>query len=213
MSGKTKRALATLAGASLVVGAFVAGPAEAAKKKKPKPLKCAKYTPAEPQTASSNGAEALEAKTVKLTDKMTAEKPLTIEYAHGPAFWFPFVDPADAPPLQQDTKYFNFQVYSKKPVGIYVRAEWATPSPSDIDIYMYDKTGTEVEHSGAFNVAEVSAPLDLTDRGRGGPGFESIPGAPVAKCAGYTIESRAFDTAGEDMTLKVWLGEPVAATT
>jgi hypothetical protein len=209
MSGKSKRALATLAGASLIVGAFVAGPAEAAKKKKPKPLKCAKYTPAEPATASSNGAEAIEAEIVKLTDKMTAEKPLTIEYSHGPALWFPgLIGGVPTPdPAQEDTKWFNFQIYSKKPVGIYVRAEWPTPSPSDIDLYMYDKTGTEVEHSGAFNAAAVDL---LSDRGRGGPGFESIPGAPVAKCAGYTLESRAFDTAGEDMTLKVWLGEPVA---
>ena len=204
--GSKGRVVAVMAIASLLVGSMVAGPADAKKKKKKKKKGCPAFAPVQPETASSNGADALEAEIVKITDAMTEEKPLVIEYEHGAAAWVPFTSQK----VQEDAKYFNFQVVSKaKETGLYIRQEWPTPSPSDMDLYLY-KDGAEVEHSGAYNLAPVPAPLiDFSDRERGGMGFESIPGFPSAKCEGFTVESRAFDTTGEDMTLKVWLGEIV----
>lgn len=210
--GRITRAVALGATLALVLGAFI-GPAEAAKKKKKKPkVSCPAFTPAEPETSADNGAEALEAPVAPVNDAHTAEAPLTIEFDHGAALWVPFTTRS----VQEDTKFFNIQVFSKAPsTHVYIRQEWA-PGPgtddSDIDLYVYGADGAEVEHSGAFNPAPIGAvsQADLSDRARGGNGFESIPGMAAAQCDGYTIESRAFMTRGEAMTLKIWLGAPPA---
>ena len=197
------RSAAVIASAGLITGALVGGmaPAQAAKKK------CKKFKPAKVFASDSQSqADASKAKVKKVTDKFTAKKPLTIEYSHGPAAWL-LADPEDPTtgqrPVVEDTKWFNFQVDSKKKfVGLYLRQEWASTSPSDMDLYLYDRTGGQAGTSGEFN---ATPGLGL-GTGDGGMGYEQISGLGVTDCAGYTAESRAFSTAGEAMTLKVWLG-------
>lgn len=215
---RTTKTLTVALSAALVLGAVVVGPADAKKKKKPKPTPtvaaCPTFTPVEPQTGSGEGAEALEAAVVTVTDEHTEEAPLVIDYEHGAALWIPFTGVA----VQEDTQFFNLQVDSSVPApGLFLRQEWGTPSPSDMDLYLYDATGAEVALSGSSNAPEplggpdspsAGTPLDQTT---GASGYESISGFAAADCAGYTVESRAFSTMGETMQLKIWLGEVEAA--
>lgn len=197
------RSISVISSAGLLMGALVGGtPAEAAKK-------CKKFKPAKSFASDSpSTAEASKAKVQKVTDKYTEAKPLTIDYDHGPAFWFPNnpQDPAGAgqAPAVEDTKWFNIQVDSKKKfVGLYIRQEWSSTSPSDMDLYLYDRHGSAAGSSGQYNAIAGNGVLGS---GEGGMGYESINGLGVSDCSGYTIESRAFTTAGEAMTLKLWLG-------
>ena len=199
-SGRLIRSLAVVSSVALIFGAFVA-PAEAGKKKKKKPVACPAFTPAEPETDSHEGAEALEAAVQKVTAAHTEAAPLVVEYEHGPAFW----DTVTQTPVQESTEFFNFQVEGAG--GLHVKAEWAA-GPSDIDLYLYED-GTRVASSGSFNFVPVDAsPVqDFSAGGNGGQGFETIPGYSVVSCKGLTLESRAFITGGEPVKLKVWLGE------
>ena len=195
MKAPSARAFALLAAAGLLAAAFVAPPAHAGKKKK---FACPPATAAAPAEGhSGNAEEASEAQVVNLTAAATEEKPLVIEYEHGPAI-------ADAG--MEDTLYFAFQVVSKTPgAGVYIKQEWPG-TESDMDLYMYDSAGTEVARSGAFNPAPI--PMVFDAGGNGGQGFESIPGFPADPCSPYTIESKAYLTPGESMTLSLWVGEP-----
>lgn len=215
MTGRYMRVLAVVASAAMILGALVA-PADAKKKKKKKKKKdkvtCQAYTPAEPISDSHETAEALDAEVIKLTEKHTEEAPLVVEYEHGAALWF-MVNPTDPlggqAPAQEDTVFFNVQNYGKNPsAGIYARIDWPAPSPSDMDLYMYDVTGTQVAASGASNQAPLPV-FGFDAGGRGGNGFESITGHPSPQCSGFTFESRAFATSGESMTLTLWLGDEI----
>jgi hypothetical protein len=203
MKSRSVRTFAVLAAVSMIVGAFAVGPAEAQKKKKKKPAPtCPAFTPPEVQSGGTTGAEAAKAEVVQLTTAHTAEAPLVIEFTHGPALW----DAATHSPIQEDTKYFAVQLPHGLPEsGVHAWLEWGSPSPSDIDLYMYDEGGNAVANSGAFNTAPVPGVLDAS--GNGGNGFESIPGFPAVGCNGFVFESQAFLTPGEDTTLTLWLGE------
>ena len=191
------RTLAVLAATALVVGAFMAGPADAKKKK------CPKASFVEPASPSASRTEVPKGKVTTVTDKATAEAPLVIEYEHGPALW----DTANQEPIMEDTKWFNIQVDSAAPAAaLNVRQEWPIPSVSDMDLYLWDgPSGAQVAVSGAFNAAPVPVP-GVFDTG--GMGWESVSGLVVGDCAAVAVESRAFMTAGEAMTLKVWLDAP-----
>ncbi|HEX2295992.1 MAG TPA: hypothetical protein VHN37_11860 [Actinomycetota bacterium] len=202
------RTLSVIASAALIVGAFTAGPADAKKKKK-KPAGCATFAPIEPNSPSGETAEVLEQPVVKVTDEHTEEAPLVFEYEHGPALWSITQDP-----IQEDTVFFNIQVDSANPeTGLYVFQEWAKQPGSDMDLYVWDgATGEEATHSGSSNVTPVpiSEGSNIHGQGTGAWGLESVSGFPVLDCAGFTVESRAFSTAGESMTMSIWLGEQVA---
>lgn len=205
------RALSVIASAALIVGAFVAGPAEAKKKKKkpPVPAGCPTFAPIEPNSPSGQTAEVLEQPVVAVTDAHTADAPLVVEYEHGPALWS-----ITQEPIQEDTVFFNIQVDSANPeANLYVFQEWAKAPGSDMDLYVWDgATGEEATHSGSSNVTPVPVAegAEYHGQGTGAWGLESVSGFPVSDCAGFTVESRAFNTAGEAMTLSVWLGEPAA---
>ena len=201
-NGRIVRSLALIATASLVLGAFAAVPADAKKRKK-KPKGCATFAPAVPASNSGETAEAAEAPVVQVTSAATAEKPIVIEYEHGPALW----ETATQTPLQEDTAFFNFQVVGT--AGLHLRMEFG--EESDVDMYLYDgATGTRVASSGAANQAMVAGDptgFGLDANGNGGMGFESIPGYSATNCAGFTVESRAFMSPGTPVTLTAWLGE------
>lgn len=206
MKSRSIRTLAVLASAGLIVGAFAAGPADAAKKKKKKPATCAEFAPPPVQSGGTTGSQAVEAEVTQVTTAHTADAPLVIEFDHGVAVW----EPGTHTPVQEDAKYFGLQLPPGIPqTALTVRIDWATPSPSDVDLYLYDDQGVEVGNSGAFNFAPVPGVLDAG--GNGGMGFESIPALPADQCSGFVVESQAFLTQGEAMTLTVFLGEAAAA--
>jgi hypothetical protein len=203
-----RKGLVLVLSSLLVFAAVMAGPAEAKKKKKPpKPAGCAAFTPIEPNSPSGETAEVLETPIVKVTDAATAEKPIVIEYEHGPALW----DTLSQEPIIEDTVFFNFQVETTQAApGIHIFQEWAAHPPSDMDLYLYDgATGEQLAVSGSANAFPMPV-SQVPGQGTGAWGLESIPGFAVTNCAGYTVESRAFTTAGESMTLTVWLGEAAA---
>ena len=199
---KTVRTLAVLATASLVLGAFVAGPADAKKRKKKPSCPVATYT--EPASPSVSRPEA-DAEVITVTDAATAEAPIVIEYEHGAALW----ETATQMPIQEDTKWFNLQIDSAAPAtGLYARLDWAVPSVSDIDLYLWDgATGEQAAVSGATNAVPMNAPFVAET---GAMGYESISGFAAVDCSNFLVESRAFLTAGEAMTLTLWLGDPAA---
>ena len=203
MKSRSVRTLAVLASAGLIVGAFAAGPADAAKKKKKKPkaLSCAPATP---------GIEAAaEAPFVKVTEAATEEKPIVVEFEHPQSL----VQEHEALPDTQDEKYVNIQVVSKASQGLYIKEEFN--NRHDIDLYLYNAAGEEVASSGAFNPAPVNAGVhpaaDTTAGGRGGETFESILGFEATPCEAYTAESVAFASPGTPVKMTIWLGEVVAA--
>lgn len=197
-TSKWIRIAGLVASASLIAGGLSAAPALAAKK-------CGAYKPAEPQSDSGQTAEALDAKTIKVTDKYSEAKPLVIEYSHGPAFWF-IADPTGAQAQSaavEDTVFYNIQIDTKaKYAGVSIRQEWDPNSPDDMDLYLYDKYGAQIGSSGEFN-AVAGAGLGT---GNGGLGYEQVLGMGVADCTGITIESRAFTSPGRDMKLIIWVG-------
>ncbi len=198
---KWTRTVCLMASAGLIAGALAAGsPAQAAKR-------CGKFKPAVPVSDSDSRTEAPKAKVQKITDKYTQAKPLTIKYTHGPAQWFP-ADPEDGAGQSaavEDTKWFNIQVDSKKrSAGLYIRQEWSPTPVSDMDLYLYDKNGGSAAQSGYWN--QLPEEASATGFSGGHAGYEEIAGLGVTDCSGYTIESRAFSSPGENMTLKIWLG-------
>lgn len=208
------RTVSVLASSALILGAFVAGPADAKKKKKakpPVPAGCPEFKPIEPASPSGQTAEVLEQEVLKITDEHTEEAPLVLEYEHGAALWS-----INQVPIQEDTVFFNLQIdTAAADTGLYVFQEWAHAPGSDMDLYLWDgTTGEEATHSGSSNAAPEPLPPapvvgDTHGQGTGAWGLESISGFPVNDCAGFTAESRAFSTAGEDMTMTIWLGEQV----
>ncbi|MDQ3955381.1 MAG: hypothetical protein M3285_07520 [Actinomycetota bacterium] len=196
---KGTRIVTTAMAIGVLAGALISGTSAQAAKR------CGKFKAAEPISDSKNTAEATKAKVKKITDKYTQAKPFTVEYTHGPAVWFP-ADPEDAEgqaAAVEDTKWFNIQVDSKKKsVGLFVRIEWSPTPVSDIDLYMYDKHGGPAAQDGHWNQLPEGSPGVQG----GNPGFEEIAGFGATDCSGYTIESRAFNSPGENMTLKIWLG-------
>ena len=209
MQIRTIRMFAVVASLSLIVGALGTGAAAAKKKpkKKKKPASmCPAYKPVPPgpDSESEQKDKVAKAKVLKVTEAATEAKPLTVELEHGMALWSPTQDP-----IQEDTEFVGLQIQSKNPsAGLYIRQEWPAPSLSDLDVYLTDKTGEEVAASGSSNVLPM--PVDAGGQDTGAQGFESISGFAAAKCGDYVIESRPFNTAGENVTMKVWLG-PIEA--
>lgn len=191
MKSRSMRTLSVLASVGLIVGAFAAGPADAAKKKKKK-LSCA------PATSAIEAAA--EAPLVRVTSKATEEKPIVVEFEHPESL----VQEHEALPDTQDEQYVNIQVVSKATEGLYIKEEFE--DRHDIDLYLYDGAGEEVASSGAFNAAPVGP---FSAGGNGGENFESIPGFPADPCALYTAESAAYATPGTPVKMSIWVGEVV----
>jgi hypothetical protein len=192
------RTVAVVSAATMLLGVTML-PADAKKKKK-KPKGCPAAVFVEPQSPSESRTEAPKGELVKVTNAHTAEEPLVVEVSHGPALW----DTANQTPIVEDTKWVNIQVDSKAPAGtMFIRQEWSNPSPSDLDLYLWDgPSGVQTNVSGAFNQTPVNLPIIAET---GAMGYESISDQTVGDCTSYIIESRAFMTAGEEVLIKVWL--------
>ena len=202
--GRIFRSLALIATASLVLGAFVAGPADAKKKKKKKPkvATCAPYTP---------GEAAAEAPVTVVTDAATEEAPVevTVSTAEGLGFSSPDGPSGDTGPTSH--AYANVQVDSASPsTGLYARVEFAPTW--DYDAYLRTADGTAVAYSAGFNQGAVAADptgFGLDGTGHGGhseQGAEQIDGWTAADCDGFTYDIVSAGTPGGDVTVKFWLG-------
>lgn len=191
MTGKRLFRIAAIVSSAAVLAGALAAPAAAGKG-------CGKFKPSEPASASGQTGEVLETKVVKVTDKATEKKPITIEFHQDPGAWHP----DGSEPMVDNSTFFNFQVVSKKKLALLnLRADWGYPTASDLDYYLFDGTGTEIGSSTAFN------PLPAVNQSTGGEGFEFIEGIPAPRCDGFTLESRPYlSPTGEDVTLTVWLG-------
>lgn len=197
MKSRSVRTLAVLASVGLLVGAFTAGPADAAKRKKKKKPVCATYTPTE------WGAEQ---PINVVTDKHTAEAPLVLELDTEAGLGS---SSPDAPAEEADnpiTRVFsNIQVDSKAPTsGLYATLEYQFPL--DYDLYVRGDDGVGLAYSAGF-IPGVPL-LDGTGHGgETGQGTENILGLTTADCTGYLVDVISAGTPGGAVTLNLWLGE------
>lgn len=171
---------------------------------------CKKAKPAVPESRSTGASDAVKEKVIAVTERATAEKPITIEFSHGPALVDEFYgetttgDPRTFM-LIEDARFFNFQLTGKaKYAALNIALEWVTPSASDIDLHLYGPSGALLEKSGAYNPYEPA----MGAVGLGGDddmGLEQIRDRFMDRCSAFTVESRPTYTAGEDVVLKVWI--------
>jgi hypothetical protein len=195
MKGKTLKTVAVAAALGLLAGAFVAGPADARKKKKKKPPACATFVP-------TGGAEGAEVTT--LTDAATEEAPLEITVPTDAGLGSG--RPGDPTGDNVSEAFVPVQVDSAASgAGIYGRVEF-TPV-WDYDLYLTDSAGTDLMTSGGFFVVDDSELGGDADNSETGMGFEAIYGVTTEDCGGYVFDVVGATTPGEEVTLKLWLGE------
>lgn len=208
MSGrKTTRTIAVVAAASLLVGAFVAGPADARKKKKKKrkpPVvvveQCPAYTP---------GAAAADVPVLQVTDAATAEAPVTVELET--AAGLGMGRDATSPEGQNVSHaYQNLQIDSANPsAGLFARIEFV--ELEDYDLYMDTADGTNVATSAGYMAVSDGDLQNATDNdSTTAPGSEQINGYPATDCDGFTLDVVGATTPGDTVVLKLWLAEPQA---
>lgn len=203
---RTFRVLAVVASAAMIMGALVAGPAEAKKKKKkkaPAPPVCATYVPGE------LGAEA---ETSIVTDEATEEAPVEVELDTEPGLGFSSTDPGGGTGHVTHV-YHNVQVDSSTAeTGLYVRLEFL--EGTEYDLFLRYPDGSTDAYVAGFNQAPMPAGdptgFGLDGTGHGGHsefGAEQLDGIRSADCAGYTIDVASAGGPGGPVTLKMWLGE------
>jgi hypothetical protein len=200
------RIVSVLALTGLVVGAVLAVPAEAKKKK---PVSCRAYAP---------GSDGQGQPVTVVTDAATKDKPASVQLTAGPGLGFSSPDEG-SDQGQTSHVYANVQVDSSAPNAyLYVRAEFQVPF--DYDLYLRTSDGTAVAYVGGFNEAPETLPVGtlgqpLDGTGNGGHsemGAEQIDGAQVADCSGFTADVVSGTAPGGTITMKYWLG-PAPATT
>ena len=204
MSSKTLRKLAAVASATLVLGAFVAGPAEA-KKKKPKPppvpAACPAFTP---------GEEGAAAQTSVVTDAATAEAPVVVELTAAPGLGND-LGLADHAYDETTAVYQHVQVDTANPsAGLYARIDFS--DHHDYDLYLNNAAGETAATSGEFNVLPEAGAGSGAPEGAwaAGSSYESVLGINTPDCGGYTTKIVSFLTTGGNVTVSYWLGEVVA---
>lgn len=192
MRSRSIRTLSVLASTALLLGAFAATPADAAKKKKKKkPPVCAPWVPSE---------KAADAELIKVTDEATEEAPIEVEVETGPGVGSG--RPGGTFGGATSEAFVNVQVDSKAPAaGLYTTIEF-TPT-WDYDLYLDDSTGTEVAHSAGF----LNQSFTEGAAGESGIGSENLYGLETADCGGYTVDVLGATTPGETVILKLYLGE------
>jgi hypothetical protein len=193
-----------IASAALIVGAFIAGPADAKKKKK-KPAVCAAYVPGE------LGAD--QPVTV-VTDAATAEAPVTVELDTAEGLGFTSPDGASGDEGAPSHVFTNVQVDSASPqTGLYIRLEF--PDGLEYDLFARLADGSAYAYvAGSNHTGPLVAEGGLDGTGNGGyseVGAENLEGLSTADCAGYTMDVASAITPGGAVTVKYWLGEATYA--
>jgi hypothetical protein len=194
MKIRTVRGIAVVASVALVLGAFVASPAEAAKKKKKKrAAACATYVP---------GEKAAKAPITKVTDAATADKPVEVTVATEPGLGTSSEEGEGNPDeLGTSHAYTNLQVDSKaKSASLNVALEF-TP------IWDYDLWLRDASHAAVAYSAGIGPVTSGSDEAHSDFGLESVSGVAVADCQGLTVDVANAGSPGGDVTVKYWLGE------
>ena len=192
---KSLRALAVVASAALLVGAFGAVPADAKKKKKP--ASCKPYVPGE---KGAKGGEP-----VLVTDAATSDSPVTVKVATAPGLGFSSEE-GEGNPDEEATShsYANFQVDSASPSrGVYVKLSWSPPV-WDYDLWLRDGSHAPLEYSAGFGPVGSG-----TDHQHSNVGSESIEGMAVSDCQGITVDIANAAGPGGEVTLTYWLGDVI----
>lgn len=189
------RTVAVIAMSAFVLGAFVAGPADAKKKKK-KPAVCKTFTP---------GEKGAEKPTIVVTDAATEEAPAvqTVTLAESVA------DLDQTGTMAPGTDAFNIQVDSAaKEAGLNILFEF--PARRDYDLELFHTDGSYAARSHDFNTLYSPNPDTYANGGHAGEGtdtYEKIVGLRTSDCGGWTAETVNWLGEGGEMTVKLWLGE------
>jgi hypothetical protein len=189
---------AVVGAAALILGAFVAGPADAKKKKKvKKPAVCAPYTPAE------QGAGA---PITVVTDTATAEAPMTAKLTATQGIGTGTgVEEIDAVTMSQVSHvYANVQVDSAA-AGTALNIRLEMPETEDYDLVVLNPDGSEAASAQGFN-PEPTVYNDNTNGGHTEVGAEVIDALPTNDCQGYTLDIKTASGMGGELTVKYWLG-------
>ncbi|MGH2808304.1 MAG: hypothetical protein ACRDKT_13625 [Actinomycetota bacterium] len=195
-SPRALRTISVLACAGLLVGAFVAAPAEARKKKKKKkPAVCQPFQPGE------NGAEK---PTLKVTDKATEEAPAVQAVSLD-------MSASDVVIVQEPASdAFNIQVDSKaKEAGVHILFEF--PERRDYDLNVWHTDGSYAARAHGFQPvlgtpAEEQLGNTTGHAGESTTTSEHIVGIRTADCGGWTVSAENWLGEGGDFEIKVWLG-------
>lgn len=159
-------------------------------------------TPAHTKGASCSPPRGASSRSTALTvtDKHTEGRPLEVTFDQPAAVLFvegpsPIGDARIETPIRiaSATRYPD----------LHVRAEWPTPSVTDLDLFLWNRWGEPIRSSESWNIQPLD---DLDSTNTGGPGYEYIKGAPVEGCGRYTVMTGAWHTPGEKVTLRLWLG-------
>ena len=200
-SHRTVKILSVAATAAMIVGAFTAGPADAKKKKKPPVAAgCAAYTPSE---------WSADIPVTKVTDANTADAPLVVEVSTEQGFGSSDSETPDNVTTTNPVShaFLNVQVDSAAAeTGLYGRVEFS--QQWDYDLYFRGNDGAGLAYSAGVSPYVTALGFDGT--GHGGHsemGSENIDGLTTSDCTGYLVDIVSSTTTGEDVTLKLWLGE------
>jgi hypothetical protein len=190
MSSKMIRSLAVVAMAALALGAFSAAPASAKKK-------CGKFTA--PDWAG-------DAETTVVTDKATADAPITIDLSTGPGAGFTSTDyPADE--TGSITHVFQNVIVdtNAKSANLFARIDYIPAF--DYDLFLRFPAGPALAYEADFNPATAAGPsgVGATESAHAEPGVSQIDGYPMADCTGYTVDVASSITPGGPVTLTIWL--------
>lgn len=191
MSGKTIRTFAVVASAALVLGASVAAPAEAKKKK------CGRF--AAPDWAA-------DAETSVVTDKATADAPIEIALETGPGLGFTNPDYPGDETGEVSHSFHNVLVDTNaKSARLFARIDYAPAW--DYDLFLRLSAGPAVAYEADFNPATVAGPsgIGTLEGASAGPGYSQIDGYAVPDCYGYTVDTASGIAPGGAVTLLLWL--------
>ena len=193
MRTRTVRTIAVVASIAMILGAFIAAPADAKKKKKKAPAVCAAYTPGEKGAGKPIAV---------VTDAATADKPVEVTVSTQAGLGTSSEEGEGNDDGMTTHDYTNIQVDSAKPsAGLYLSVEF--PPYYDYDLFLRDSYGTSLEYSAGFGVVPGG-----TDRSQNDFGAETINGYPAPDCSGYLVDISNATTPGGDVTVKFWLGDP-----
>lgn len=198
-----KRIVAVVLAGGLVASAVIAGPATAAKKKKPKgkppaPAACQAYTP---------GELGKDKPSVVVTDTATEAAPLEQKVTLEASLRNYDETGTGAGPLALSSDYFNIQVDSANPeTGLYASIEFAERRDYDLDVRYPDGSYAARSHDGN-TLLGTGFGENGGHAGEATTSSEKIVGIRTADCGGYTIEASNWFGEGGDLTVKLWLGE------
>ena len=196
------RTVAVIAMSAFVLGAFVAGTADAKKKKK-KPAACAAFAPGEYGTDKP---------TLVVTDTATEDAPAIQKVTVAESA-------ADADvtglALSPGTDVFNVQVDSKaKEAGLHILVEF--PERNDVDLNVFHTDGSYAARSHGFNpLLAIEPTIDENfgnlsgHAGESTPSSEQVVGLRTADCGGWTVDVQNWLGMGGEFEVKVWLGDVV----